>query len=137
MDSRTCVNKIGSYQKWFIGNDIREILSANSAITEMVGTNIYPCIAPEKTEGNFILYSRVGYQKTWTLMGIVEDDCRISITAVADDYDNAVLLAALIDNTLTGFHKKDDGVKFTINLVESTEMFDDNKYIETLIFEIK
>lgn len=137
MDSRTCVNKIGSYQKWFIGSVIRDILSANTEIAEMVGENIYPLIAPEKTEGDFILYTRAGYQKSWTKMGVVEDDCRIIITAIADDYDNAVLLAALIDNTLTGYHSNDDGVKFTANLVDSTEIFEDNKYIETLTFAIK
>ena len=137
MDSRTCANKLGSYQKWFIGKDIREILLANDDLTDMVGQNIYPLIAPEKTDGDFILYRRDTYQKSWTKMGIVEDDCRITITAVADDYDDAMVLAALIDNTLTGYHSKTDGIKFTANLVDSNEVFDDNKYIETLIFEIK
>ena len=138
MNSNTCRNtSCQSYQKWAVGNDIREILLANSALTEHVGTDIYPLVAPEGTEGSFILYQRDKYSKSYTKLGVFEDDCHLIITAVADDYDIAIFLASQIDLTLTGRHTKDTGEVITVNLIDSSEAFDDNKYIETLLFEIK
>ena len=52
-------NSLGSYQKWFIGNDIRSILLDDEEIVNQVGTDIYPLIAPENTEGDFIIYMRL------------------------------------------------------------------------------
>lgn len=138
MNSDTCINTgCNSYQKWAIGNDIREVLLANTAITEAVGTNIYPLIAPENTEGDFILYQRDKYRKSYTKMGVYEDSCNIIITVVSDSYDNALYLASEIDNSLTGRHTKDTGERISMNLIDSSESFEDNKYLETLLFEIK
>lgn len=138
MNSDTCRNTgCNSYQKWAIGNDIREVLLANTAITEAVGTDIYPLIAPENTEGDFILYQRDKYRKSYTKMGVYEDSCNIIITVVSDSYDNALYLASEIDNSLTGRHIKDTGERISMNLIDSSESFEDNKYIETLLFEIK
>lgn len=138
MNNNTCGNKgCQSYQKWAIGNDVREMLLANTALTQYVGSNIYPLIAPEGTEGEFIIYQRDKYKKEWTKIGVYEDVCHLLVTLIADNYDNAIFLASQIDNTLTGKHTKDTGEKIDINLIDSTESFDDNKYIETLLFEIK
>lgn len=125
-------------KKWSIGNDIREMLLSNTAITQYIGTNIFPLIAPEGTEGEFILYSRDKYTKLLTKQGVYEDICHLVITLIADNYDNAIFLASEIDSTLIGRHiNQETGEKININLVDSTESFQDNKYIETLIFEIK
>lgn len=138
MNSDTCYNTgCGSYQKWKIGNDARSILLTNTGITAQVGTNIYPLVAPENVKGDFIIYQRDKYSKTATKMGVYEDECQLVVTAVADNYDNALNLAELIDNTLTGKHTNDNGVTITIDLADSTETFDDLKYIETLLFKIK
>ena len=127
-----------SYQKWQIGNDIREMLLADTSINEAVGQNIFPLIAPDLTDGDFILYKREKYSKTWTKMGVVEDDCQISVTVISDNYDSATALAQMIDNCLTGQHYiKDNAVRMNIDLVDSTEDFEDNKYIEVLLFKIK
>lgn len=127
-----------SYQKWEVGNDIREMLLADTSIAEAVGQNIYPIVAPDNTYGDFILYKREKYAKTWTKMGVVEDDCQISITVVSDDYDNATSIASMIDNALTGQHFiKDNTVRMNIDLIDSTEDFEGNKYFEVLLFRIK
>lgn len=138
MINNTCYNSgCGSYQKWRIGNDVRSILLANSGITTQVGQNIFPLIAPENVKGDFIIYQRDKYSKQTTKMGVYEDDCQLVVVAVAESYDDALNLAELIDNTLTGKHIKDDGTRITIDLVDSTEAFEDLKYIETLLFKIK
>lgn len=137
MNNYTCGNKIGSYHKWGIGNDIREILLADETLSGVVGTNIFPVIAPEGTLGDFILYRRDKYSKTSTKMGIVEDVCEVVVTVVSDDYDSSFSIAAQVDNILVGKHTLNSGINVTINLVDSTEMFEDNKYIQTMLFEIK
>lgn len=129
---------LNSHQKWQVGNDIREMLLADASIEEAVGQNIFPVVAPQETLGDFIIYKREKYSKSWTKMGVVEDDCQVSITVVSDDYDNATALASMIDNCLTGQHiNKDNTVRLNIDLVDSTEDYEGNKYIEVLLFRIR
>lgn len=130
-------NGLGSYQKWFIGNDIRTILLKDEDIVNCVGNNIFPIIAPEKTEGDFILYVRNKYTKSAVKMGVYQDECEVAVIAISDNYDSAIALASMIDRTLTGPHTLDNGVRLQITLADSTETFDDDKYIETLVFNIK
>ena len=138
MYNDTCYNTgLGSFQKWWIGNDVRAILLANGDLTEIVGHNIYPIVAPEGTDGEFIVYAREKYSKETNRQGVIGDECVLALTAVANDYDTGVRLAELLDNSLTGKHVNDNGERFTMVLTDSSETFDDNKYIETLLFEIK
>ena len=133
-----CYNNIlGSYQKWFVGNDARAIMLRDADIVAQVGTNIYPLVAAEGTTGDFIVYSRSRYGKKDVKMGVYEDDCELSIVAVSDNYDNAIALASKIDNALTGQHVVGEDTKLTFKLEDSTEVYEDNKYIETLLFSIK
>ena len=138
MWSDTCYNTgLGSFQKWHIGNDVRTLLLDNEDLVAKVGSNIFPLVAPENTDGSFILYAREKYAKLLAKQGVYEDDCQVAITAVADNYDEAADLAELIDNTLTGKHETANGEKFSMVLTDSSEAFEDNKFIETLLFEIK
>lgn len=133
-----CFNTgLQSYQKWFIGNDMRSILIADSGITAQVGNKIFPLVAPEETKGDFIVYSRQKYSKDNVKAGVYEDECQVAVVGISDNYDKAISLASKIDNALTGKHTNDDGVTIEIILVDSTEVYDDNKYIETLLFRIK
>ena len=127
-----------SCPKWFIGNDIREILLQDSAITEAIGEKIFPVIAPEGTKDPFILYQRDKYKKSNTKFGVYEEECHLMITIVADDYDMAIYLAFLVDTALNGNHNNTEtGCSFSAELFDSTEGFEDNKYYETLIYAIK
>lgn len=133
-----CYNTgLNSYQKWFIGNDIRDILLKDEGIIEQVGNNIYPCIAPLNTEGDHIIYLRNKYAKSTVKQGVYMDECEVAVVVASDNYDNAVALASKIDNSLSGQHTLENGVRLQITLVDSTETFDDDKYIETLVFNIK
>ena len=69
-------------------------------------------------------------------MGVYEDECTLAVIAVSDNYDSAIALASKIDNALTGSHQF-EGYKLTIRLEDSSEVFEDNRYIETLLFNIK
>lgn len=132
-----CNTAFNSYRKWYIGNDIRDILLADDAISGQVGNHIYPIVAAENTIGDFIVYSRQEYSKDLAKAGVYQDVCRVAVVAISDNYDNAIALADKIDLALTGTHTNDQGVRIEITLEDSTETFDDNKYIETLLFIIK
>lgn len=132
-----CNNSLNSYQKWFIGNDIRDILISDYEVFEQVGNHIYPLVAPENTKGDFIVYLRQKYAKESVKAGVYEDECEVAVIGISDNYDNAIALASKIDNALTGTHRNDEGIRIDISLIDSTEVFEDNKYIETLVFKIK
>ena len=128
---------LNSYQKWFIGNDIRAILLNDEEIVKQVGSNIFPLIAPETTEGDFIIYIRNKYNKSTVKMGVYQDECEVAVVGISDNYDSAIALASKIDNALSGQHTLEGGVRLQITLSDSTETFEDDKYIETLVFTIK
>lgn len=130
-------NAYGSYQKWFVGNDIRAILLEDEDIVAQVHNNIYPMVAAENTIGDFIVYSRQKYSKSAVKGGIYEDECEVAVVGISDNYDSAISLASKIDNALSGKHTLENGVKLQITLSDSTETFEDDKYIETLLFTIK
>lgn len=132
-----CYNTgLQSYQKWFVGNDARAIMLGDEEIVKQVGNNIYPLVAAEGTTGDFIIYSRDQYAKSDSKMGVYEDKCQLAVVAISENYDRAISLASKIDNALTGQHIVGE-FKIQIRLVDSTETYEDNKYIETLIFSIK
>lgn len=138
MWSDTCYNQgLGSFQKWWIGNTVRALLKADENIYGIVGEDIYPIVAPEGTDGEFIVYRRVAYSKQTVKTGVYEDRCNLELVIVTDNYDNGVALAVLVDNCLTGSHTTDEGEKFSMLLADSSEGFDDNKYWQKLNFEIK
>lgn len=126
-----------SFQKWNIGNIVRDLLMVNDDIKGQVGDNIYPIIAPDNTKGDFIVYRRMQYTKSSVKMGVYEDKCELAIIALSENYDKSVELASKIDNALTGKQILDDGYRLDIALSDSTEIYEDNKYIQTLIFTIK
>lgn len=128
---------LNSYQKWFIGNDIRAILLNDEEIVKQVDSNIFPLIAPETTEGDFIIYIRNKYNKSAVKMGVYQDECEVAVVGISDNYDSAIALASKIDNALSGQHTLEGGVRLQITLSDSTETFEDDKYIETLVFTIK
>ena len=132
-----CNSALNSYRKWYIGNDIRDILLADEAVYNQVGNHIYPIVASENTVGDFIVYSRQEYSKTSVKQGVYQDDCKVAVVVVSDNYDNAIALADKIDAALTGTHTINEGVDIDITLFDSSETYEDNKYIETLLFSIK
>lgn len=128
---------LNSYQKWFIGNDIRAILLNDEEIVEQVGSDIFPLIAPESTEGDFVIYFRNKYNKSAVKAGVYQDECEVAVVGISDNYDSAIALASKIDNALSGHHTLENGVSLQMILSDSTEVFEDDKYIETLVFTIK
>lgn len=117
--------------KFKITNLVRSLLLENEEIKSLVCDKVYPIIAPADTVGDFLVYQREQYSKVRTNMGFFST-CRVYVDAVSDNYDNSQQLAELIDATLEGVHGD-----VTIQMEDSTEDFQDGKYIQVLLFNIK
>lgn len=62
---------------------IRERLLSDEKLKELVGNKIFPIIAPESTEGNYIVYVRDEYSIDRTKTGIVFHNCIVFISCVS------------------------------------------------------
>ena len=115
-----------------ITSTLRDLMLADSKIKTLVGSRIYPLLAPNGTEGDFIVYQRDGYAIDKTKMGIYLTQPMVYLNIVSEDYDRSQELAGLIFNCLVG---KYDTME--ISLEDSTEDITDKKYIQVLLFKIK
>lgn len=129
--------------KFKITTSIRLMLLENKDIMALVNPNdpndpddkgIYPVIAPKDTKGDFIIYQREKYGRLHNKMGIYGENCQVYINAISEDYDRSKELAFQIDKSLSGFHSDP---KIEIKLVDSTEDYEDGKYIQVLLFEVE
>lgn len=118
-----------STTKWDVGKEVRQLLLSNQDLNKIIKGNIFPIVAPENTDGEFVVYYRENYKREYVKQGIIEDRATVAVIVISDDYDKSIEMAELIDFTLssTGDYL----------LVGSEESFEDLKYIQTLHFEIK
>lgn len=85
-----------------ITTELRTILLDEPEIVSLVDDRIFPVIAPENTEGDFITYQRDGYKQVYTKMGVADQIPYVNVAAVSGDYDRSQELASLIYGTLSG-----------------------------------
>lgn len=124
--------------KWGVCTVIRQMLLADETIKSLVGNKIYPIVAPEKTQGNYIVYQRDEYSIDRTKMGIATQKCVVYISCVSSSYDTAQEMAVAVFNLLDGeynINEKQCSIK-QIHMTDSTEDYEGDCYIETLQFEI-
>lgn len=117
-----------------ITTELRAILLENEEIIDLIDDKIYPIIAPEDTDGSFIVYQRDGYKQAYSKLGVAEQIPIVNIAAISDNYDCSQVLASLIYNSLSGKFRDPD---IHIQLEDSTEDFIDSKFIQVLQFSIK
>lgn len=114
--------------------EIRSILLQNEEIKSIVGEKIFPIMAPEDTDGDFIVYQRDELKQEYTKMGVASQISVLYLTAVSESYVRSNSLASLIYDTLSGDFRDPD---MHIQLEDSTEDFIDKKFIQVLQFSIK
>ena len=123
--------------KFNITTDIRKLLTANTGLTANVSSRIYPIVAPEGTVGDMVLYYRDQYSKEYTQMGIYSENCKVFLAIVSDNYDKSIQIVQLVNDIIEGVHTDSKGEKYECRLMDSTEDFQDFKYLQILLFEIK
>lgn len=126
--------------KFNVCSAIRTILLNDDNVKALVNNRIYPIVAPEKTQGNFIIYQRDSYSLKKTHMNIYEQSCSVFITCVSNSYDESQLMADSVYKALQGLYcykDEDTGVVInSIDLTDSTEDAVNDKYIQVLYFNI-
>lgn len=120
--------------KFKITTRIRQALLEKKEITDIVDNKVYPIIAPKDTEGDFIIYQRDKYSKEYTKMQIYNQTCHVFVTGVCEKYSTSQELAYQINEALEGIHAD---LNMDIRLLDSTEDFEDGKYIQVLLFSIE
>lgn len=115
-----------------ITSTLRNLLLQNIEIKNLIGDKIYPLLAPNNTDGDFILYQRDGYATDETKMGVSRFLPLVYFNIVSEDYDRSQQIAGLINDCLVG---KYDTME--ISLEDSTEDISDKKYIQILMFKIQ
>lgn len=116
-----------------ITTEIRGILLASASIKDVIGHKIYPIVAPDGTDGDFIVYRRDGYRQEYSKMGVARQIPIVYVSVISDNYDRSNKIASLIYSELEGSFKNPT---MAIHLEDSTEDYVDNKYVQVLQFSI-
>ena len=127
--------------KFKVCNVIRKFLLENKTLQLLVGNRIYPIISIEAAgDGDFIVYQRESYSQTRTKQGIYEQSCSVFISCISSDYDTSQEIAEQVYFTLqdvNNYVDEETGIIVNrINMVDSTEDFAGNKYLQVLKFQI-
>lgn len=84
-----------------LGKAIFAKLSADSAITTLTSTRIYPFLAPTQKDFPVILYDIASQNQTITAAGVLSStESSVDITVVATSYDSAVAIGELVKTCL-------------------------------------
>ncbi len=118
---------------------LREMLLEDATIKDLVDNRIFPIIAPESTEGNYIVYVRDEYSIERVKQGIYNQNCVVYISCISADYDVSQQMAEAVFNVLDNRYNihNDNTSIISINMTDSTEDYDGDVYIQTLQFTIK
>ena len=95
-------------KKFTIITEVVKILRSSEDLAAMIGTKIFPIIAPEGTPGDFVSYQRDGMDLEWSKMGPSLQRSYFYINVVSDDYDRSLKIADIIYDELDGEWKKAD-----------------------------
>lgn len=119
---------------------VRALLLSRGEIQSLVGQKVFPVIAPDETEGDFITLTRVDYERDRSKQGIYSNVVVLEVAIVSDDYDRGVRLAEEVDNLLEvdGLLAFDPASRLlSVALISSSEDYQEYKYIQILNYEIQ
>lgn len=117
-----------------VTTDIRELLTTDDTIKSFVGEKIFPLVAPNGTDDDFIVYQRDETKQEISKDGISDIAVIVYITIVSSDYLRSQDIAIAVKKRLEGNYKGDFR---QILMDDSTEDLLDRKYLQILQFKIK
>lgn len=119
--------------KFFVMDEVVELLAADETLRALVGDRMFPIIAPVSTKGDFLSYQRLGVldvKNTKTPCPALISYAFV-ITAVSEDYSRGLQIAARVYELLVGAHGFG-----RIDFVDFDERVVDQKYLQTVEFSI-
>lgn len=105
------------------GKVIYDLLSASTELAALVGTNIYPLLAPEDTPLPFVVYERLFINQN-TKDGLATSKSNITILCISELYANSIDISTAVYNALLGEALLESG----------SESYENGAYIQTLNF---
>lgn len=112
--------------------EIFSLLSNDPTIQTFVGDKIYPLVAPQDVEGDFIALRRDGYRRQDTKMGVAIQQSVFYVFVISEDYDRSLDIADVVYDVLEGDHPRD----LRIRMDDYTEEYVDQKFIQVLRFNL-
>lgn len=119
-----------------IGKYIRNKMINSDKLRKYVDNKIFPMIADEETTFPFIAYSRDTITQDYVKgMGVL-DNVEVSIKIVSLDYSESCEIASIVEELFN--LKKDENYKIQDSrIIDITENYYENAYIQTLNFKFK
>ena len=110
---------------------IREILLADPSVVEVLGDKIFPLIADEGTDGDYVTLQRDGFVQGVTKMGIARRYPYVYVCVVSTDSQRSQDIAKLISEVVEGEFADPN---MEIRLEDDTEEYEAGKYIQVMKF---
>lgn len=123
--------KISHYEA---SKEIRGVLLDDASIVEAVGDNVFPLVADEGTEGDYITLQRDGFIQDTTKMGVARRDPYVYVSVVSADSQRSQDIAGLVVKALEGRYTDPE---MEIRLEDDTEEYEAGKYIQVMKFLVR
>lgn len=123
--------KISHYEA---SKEIRGALLDDASIMEAVGDNVFPLVADEGTEGDYITLQRDGFIQDTTKMGVARRDPYVYVCVVSADSQRSQDIAGLVVKALEGRYTDPE---MEIRLEDDTEEYEAGKYIQVMKFLVR
>lgn len=123
--------KISHYEA---SKEIRGVLLDDASIVEAVGDNVFPLVADEGTEGDYITQQRDGFIQDTTKMGVARRDPYVYVCVVSADSQRSQDIAGLVVKALEGRYTDPE---MEIRLEDDTEEYEAGKYIQVMKFLVR
>ena len=123
--------KISHYEA---SKEIRGVLLDDASIMEAVGDNVFPLVADEGTEGDYITLQRDGFIQDTTKMGVARRDPYVYVCVVSADSQRSQDIAGLVVKALEGRYTDPE---MEISLEDDTEEYEAGKYIQVMKFLVR
>jgi hypothetical protein len=117
------------------GEIIRTVLTSDETVMGIV-TKVFP-VATDEAKLPYVMYRRAHMEQVPT-KGIGADTVGIEVTCYAEQYTQSVELAEAVRAALDGKQASIDGLSMrSCHLTDSEEAWEDDAYVQQLIFTIK
>lgn len=117
------------------GEIIRAVLTSDETVMGIV-TKVFPVVTDE-AKLPYVMYRRAHMEQVPT-KGIGADTVGVEVTCYAEQYTQSVELAEAVRAALDGKQASIDGLSMrSCHLTDSEEAWEDDAYVQQLIFTIK
>jgi hypothetical protein len=123
-----------------INKALNYLLKADSTLSSLVGSSIYPIVMPEGTEAPCVVYFRDSLSPVYDKSGDVVDEEEVSVLCFSKDYPESISIIAAVRDALEGVKGDQAGVNILLARVRKGEEgydVDSDTFFQKLTFIFK